>query len=154
MSETTIFVTVHQLSERTGLPVSFLNTEAEAGRLPTRKIGRHTFFDVDAAVRTLTDPNAIERLTAERDEARRERDEARRERDESILRMVHASKKASANLDELDLTESMMDLVIRNGGGGAARMLLYGEVETMWADTHGRMNVAVRMTRPIEWRMR
>jgi hypothetical protein len=71
MSETTIFVTVHQLSERTGLPVSFLNTEAEAGRMPTKKIGRRTFFDVEAAVRTLTDPNAIERLTAERDEARR-----------------------------------------------------------------------------------
>jgi hypothetical protein len=72
MSETTIFVTVHQLSERTGLPVSFLNTEAEAGRMPTKKIGRRTFFDVEAAVQKLTDPNAIERLTAERDEARRE----------------------------------------------------------------------------------
>jgi hypothetical protein len=72
MSETTIFVTVHQLSERTGLPVSFLNTEAEAGRMPTKKIGRRTFFDVEAAVQTLTDPNAIERLRAERDDARRE----------------------------------------------------------------------------------
>ena len=97
MSETTIFVTVHQLSERTGLPVSFLNTEAEAGRMPTKKIGRRTFFDVEAAVQTLTDPNAIERLTAERDEARRElkvmteehrlacedRDLMQRERDEA-----------------------------------------------------------------------
>jgi len=72
MSGTPLFVTVHELSERTGLPVSFLNTEAEAGRLTTRKIGRQTFFDVHAAVQTLTDPNAIERLTAERDEARRE----------------------------------------------------------------------------------
>ena len=71
MSDTPLFVTVHQLSERTGLPVPFLNTEAEAGRMPTKKIGRRTFFDVDAAVRTLTDPNLIERLTAERDEARR-----------------------------------------------------------------------------------
>jgi hypothetical protein len=40
--------------------------------MPTKKIGRRTFFDVEAAVQTLTDPNAIERLTAERDEARRE----------------------------------------------------------------------------------
>jgi hypothetical protein len=72
MSGTPLFVTVHELSERTGLPVSFLNTEAEAGSLTTRKIGRQTFFDVHAAVQTLTDPNAIERLTAERDEARRE----------------------------------------------------------------------------------
>jgi len=71
MSGTPLFVTVHELSERTGLPVSFLNTEAEAGRMPTKKIGRRTFFDVEAAVQTLTDPNAIERLTAERDEARR-----------------------------------------------------------------------------------
>jgi hypothetical protein len=97
MSDTPLFVTVHELSARTGLPVPFLNTEAEAGRMPTKKIGRRTFFDVEAAVRTLTDPNAIERLTAERDEARREldvmthehrlacidRDAMQRERDEA-----------------------------------------------------------------------
>jgi hypothetical protein len=114
MSETTIFVTVHQLSERTGLPVSFLNTEAEAGRMPTKKIGRRTFFDVEAAVQTLTDPNAIERLTAERDEER------------TLVQTLYLPEieRLQCNLDKEESTSSFL------------REMLYDEVKQInsWLD--------------------
>jgi hypothetical protein len=114
MSGTPLFVTVHELSERTGLPVSFLNTEAEAGRLTTRKIGRRTFFDVEAAVQTLTDPNAIERLTAERDKER------------TLVQTLYLPEieRLQCNLDKEESTSSFL------------REMLYDEVKQInsWLD--------------------
>ncbi len=50
----TKFITLGELSDRTGLPVAWLRREASAGRLPSVTIGRRRMFDLDAVVRAIT----------------------------------------------------------------------------------------------------
>ena len=46
-------VNVHGLAERLGLPASWLEQEAERGRIPVLRVGRHLRFDVRAVEATL-----------------------------------------------------------------------------------------------------
>lgn len=50
----TKFITLGELSDRTGLPVAWLKREASVGRLPSVTIGRRRMFDLDAVVRAIT----------------------------------------------------------------------------------------------------
>lgn len=50
----TKFITLGELSDRTGLPVAWLRREASAGRLPSVTIGRRRMFDLDAVVHAIT----------------------------------------------------------------------------------------------------
>ena len=46
-------VNLHELSERSGLPLAWLRREADAGRLPCLRAGRRRMFDMDAVVAAL-----------------------------------------------------------------------------------------------------
>lgn len=48
-------LSLHELSERTGLPVAWLKREADAGRLPCVRAGRRMFFDAEAVRQVLVD---------------------------------------------------------------------------------------------------
>jgi hypothetical protein len=46
---------LHELSERTGIPVAWLRREADAGRLPHLLAGRRRLFDLSVVMKTLAD---------------------------------------------------------------------------------------------------
>lgn len=48
-------LTLHQLAERTGLPVAWLKREADAGRLPCIRAGRRRMFVPGAVLRVLAE---------------------------------------------------------------------------------------------------
>lgn len=48
-------LTLNQLSERTALPAAWLKREADAGRLPCIRAGRHRMFDLAAVLKTLAE---------------------------------------------------------------------------------------------------
>lgn len=47
------FLTLHELSDRTGLPTAWLLREADAGRLPCIRAGLRRMFDPDAVRKSL-----------------------------------------------------------------------------------------------------
>ena len=49
----TRLVCIHELADRTGLPVAWLQREAEAGRIPSTQAGRRRFFDTAAVLTAL-----------------------------------------------------------------------------------------------------
>ena len=52
------FVTLMDLSDRTGLPVAWLRAEADAGRLPFVQVGRSRMFLPEEIARTLRERGA------------------------------------------------------------------------------------------------
>ena len=48
-------VSILELSELTGLPVSWLKSEADAGRIPHIRAGRRRFFNVEAVAKVLSE---------------------------------------------------------------------------------------------------
>lgn len=49
------FLTLNQLSHRTGLSAAWLKREADAGRLPCIRAGRQRMFDMAAVLKTLSE---------------------------------------------------------------------------------------------------
>ena len=49
----TIYIPLRQLARDTGLPVAWLKAEAEAGRIPSLRVGRRLLFDSKVVKRTL-----------------------------------------------------------------------------------------------------
>ena len=50
-----IFITLHALSRRLGLPAAWIKAEADAGRIPSLRAGRRLMFNPDAVNSTLND---------------------------------------------------------------------------------------------------
>lgn len=53
--ESKCFISLHELSQQLGLPVSWLRDEAKAGRIPSLKTGRRLMFRVDDVERELAE---------------------------------------------------------------------------------------------------
>lgn len=51
----TKLVRLPKLSDRTGLPISWLKREADAGRLPYIRVGRARMFDPAAVLKAVAD---------------------------------------------------------------------------------------------------
>lgn len=49
------YIQIHDLSRRTGLPVAWLRREAEAGYIPSLRVGRRLMFDREAVERALAE---------------------------------------------------------------------------------------------------
>jgi hypothetical protein len=48
-----LLLTLHELSDRTGLPTAWLKREADAGRLPCIRAGRLRMFNLAAVLKAL-----------------------------------------------------------------------------------------------------
>ena len=60
MSEVT-FVSIHELAERTGLPVAWLRDEARSSRLPYFRAGRRILFNLESVERKLLERACVRR---------------------------------------------------------------------------------------------
>ena len=49
------FISLHQMSQRVGLPAAWLKSEAESGRIPCLHAGRRLMFNPEAVERILID---------------------------------------------------------------------------------------------------
>ena len=49
------FITLRKAARRLGVPMTFLESEAKAGRVPFLRAGRRMLFDVDSAHAALVD---------------------------------------------------------------------------------------------------
>ena len=59
------FISLHDLSQRSGLPSSWLRSEAEAGRLPSLRAGRRLMFHAETVERVLLERAARQVQAAE-----------------------------------------------------------------------------------------
>lgn len=57
----TRLVCIHELADRTGLPVAWLKREAEAGRIPGIQAGRRRFFDTAAVLKALSNREGLQK---------------------------------------------------------------------------------------------
>jgi len=55
-----IFIPIHTLSRRLGLPEAWLKNEAEAGRIPSLRASRRLMFNADEVERILTERTKID----------------------------------------------------------------------------------------------
>ena len=58
MSDLAKHVSILELADLTGLPVQWLQREADAGRIPHIRAGRRRFFNVALAVQAISESSA------------------------------------------------------------------------------------------------